>query len=230
MYPTQLAVVDLETTGLDKRRDRILEFGLVLLSLPGLGVIRAGYGVVDPSKHPFDEIKFTDADWNDHSTQEALKVNGLSREYCAQHGLAPDEMLHRQMDTIDWSTTVLAGWGIDFDAGILEHEYKLLGAPVPWSYRTFDIRSACNVPTLLLCEPSRTCYAGLGEFLDGVARSKMSDLLEQPDLDGWPTRRPVHDALADALSTVRALRILQFACLNPSFSDRRELASSVETH
>jgi DNA polymerase III epsilon subunit-like protein len=209
--PTQLAIIDLETTGLDKNRDRILEFGLVLVSLPGLGLLATSEGIVDPSKHPFDEIKFTDADWGAQSTRGALAVNGLSREYCTQRGQAPDVVIHNIMDRIDWGTTVLAGWGVDFDEAILRHEYRLLGAPVPWNYRTFDVRSVCNVPSLLLGKP--TVYGGLEAFLAGVRMSKFADLLEQPDLDGYWLRQQEHYALGDALNTARALRIIQYVLI-----------------
>jgi len=107
--------LDTETTGFAKT-SRILEVGLVYFE-NGKPVESWGRMVNPP-----------ELDWESPSIQEALKVNGLTKEACAEGGSFESiiaELLERLREAV-W-----VGHNISFDLRMLRQEFSLASIPFP---------------------------------------------------------------------------------------------------
>lgn len=221
---THIAVVDTETSGLDERQDRVLQWALVLCRLPTFSVEQVRTCYVDPSYNAWR--------WDEKRDAGALAINGITEELIAAHGILPERALDLVFDVpgLDWQTTAFTGWGVDFDLRFTLVEFERRGRKPPFRYRVFDARSACLAVDLALGTflvmlgqgqgSPLLEYLGLGQWLEETQQTKLVADMEAAghfkDIDAELAKRKVreHDAVCDALQTVRALRIAQAYTVN----------------
>lgn len=151
-----IAWVDLETTGLDPKRDRILEIAM-LLTDDQLRVVSASWAVVDPWGNQEDAGAGMAA--MDPYVHEMHNKNHLLREVWDE-GVslreAEDQML-QVMEGLTPGTVPMGGSSVHFDRAFLaEHLPELHGV---FSHRNVDVSSTR--------EMARRWSPGLMEMFDG---------------------------------------------------------------
>lgn len=199
-----LAVLDTETTGLRPGEARVVQYGLVLVTLPELDLIATKATFVDPQKE--------DSSVWDRADPRAFEVHGLTPEELAPAPASSEAVRYIVDAPVDWEETVLAGWGVDFDEGFLRMELQRAGLPIPYRYRLFDVRTAFGALDLLT---GGIEYGGLADFVERVRDLKLvrdmeikGEFILLDQLIGLRSGRE-HDALVDACRTVKALKVAQ---------------------
>jgi len=66
-------------------------------------------------------------------------------------------------DGLNWSETVLAAWGVDFETKFLRDAFRRIDRVVPFTFKVIDVRSLGHLPRAKL---GFTDYMGLGESCD----------------------------------------------------------------
>ena len=173
------AVTDLETTGIDPAKHEIIQIARVVIDTVDRVIIpRLTFmAYVKPKR------------WRDRE-REALEVNGLTLTKLKEEGGGLCPALREFTWGPDWGDTVLAGWGVGFEANFLVTAFKETRRAVPFPFQTIDVRSLVQ---LVRAQRGESEYLGLR------------------DAAGWlgvavdPGR--LHDALYDA--TVTAEVVLQ---------------------
>ncbi len=123
-------VTDLETSGLDESRHEIIQIARVVVDtvnrciVPGMDTVN----YVRPSN------------WVSRSRESDL-IHKISLDTLSSEGVHIGEALGNWSRGIDWSQSVLAAWGADFEQKFLSRAYKLSGRILPYSYKTIDVRS-----------------------------------------------------------------------------------------
>ena len=64
---------------------------------------------------------------------------------------------------MNWSETVLAAWGVDFETKFLRDAFRRIDRVVPFTFKVIDVRSLGHLPRAKL---GFTDYMGLGESCD----------------------------------------------------------------
>lgn len=166
-------VTDLETTGLDPRQHEIIQISRCVVDKLDRTIVPGT--LITNYVHP--------QRWETR-TPRAMEVNKITKERLELEGIPLREALGNFCRGINWSKSVLAAWGIDFELKFLQAAFDSTGRVVPFPYQAFDVRSAAE---LVHAAERREDYLGLGEACDyfGVTFS--------PEL--------AHDAEYDALMT-----------------------------
>ena len=175
-------VADLECTGLEPKRHEIIQIARVVIDTVEKTII--------PGLMTSKYILPTRWDQRDH---EAMKVNELTIEKLQAEGISAKLALRDFSSGVNWSETVLAAWGVDFETKFLRDAFRRIDRVVPFTFKVIDVRSLGHLPRAKL---GFTDYMGLGESCDyyGV-----------PFDSG-----KAHDALYDATKTAElALALLK---------------------
>ena len=175
-------VTDLETTGLDPDRHEIIQVARVVIDIVDKNII--------PGLTTTEYIQPTRWDQRDNV---AMKVNGLTFRKLQAEGISPKQALEDYRRGVNWSETVLAAWGADFEVKFLQDAFRRIDRVVPFHYKVIDVRSLGHLPRARL---GFTKYLGLGESCDyyGVPFDSSK----------------AHDALYDATKTAElALALLK---------------------
>ena len=175
-------VADLECTGLEPERHEIIQIARVVIDTVEKTTI--------PGLTTSEYILPTRWDQRDHT---AMKVNGLTSEKLQAEGISAKLALREFGSGVNWSETVLAAWGVDFETKFLRDAFRRIDRVVPFTFKVIDVRSLGHLPRAKL---GFTDYMGLGESCDyyGV-----------PFDSG-----KAHDALYDATKTAElALALLK---------------------
>lgn len=190
--PKHIAVVDLETTGLNPEIARVIQLAVILVRYPLLEIESMRSCYIWPGTSAISQ-----------ATTQAMEINKISVEKLSDEGIGPAAVLvdaHTGIFTgIDWGETVLASWGADFEAKFLTAEFRRLGVErPPFNYRLLDIRSICGWADAF----------GVGRF-EGWNYSSMLDFAQRHGLktyfDALEVNRQ-HDALYDARVSLECLR------------------------
>ena len=123
----------------------------------------------------------------------AMRVNELTIKKLQTEGISAKLALEDFVNKVNWSETVLAAWGVDFETKFLRDAFRRVDRVVPFTFKVIDVRSLGHIPRAKL---GFTDYMGLGESCDyyGV-----------PFDSG-----KAHDALYDATKTAElALALLK---------------------
>jgi DNA polymerase-3 subunit epsilon len=170
-----LAVIDVETTGLNKyRNDRIVEIAVVLLT-PGVGIVAEFSTLLNPER----DIGPT-------------SIHGLTSTDIL-HAPRFEQVAAELANTFRKSATI-AGHNVRFDMAFLRYEYERIGVVIP-EFTPIDTMLLAGGGSLL------ACCAGHGIEYDGRAHAALHDaraaarLLDKilsihPDL--WDSHRPSH--------------------------------------
>jgi len=175
-------VTDLECTGLEPKRHEIIQIARVVIDTVEKTII--------PGLMTSEYILPTRWDQRDHG---AMKVNELTIEKLQAEGISATLALRDFSSGVNWSETVLAAWGVDFETKFLRDAFQRIDRVVPFTFKVIDVRSLGHLPRAKL---GFTDYMGLGESCDyyGV-----------PFDSG-----KAHDALYDATKTAElALALLK---------------------
>ena len=165
-------VTDLETLGLNPEKHDIVQIARVVIDIASLSIV----------PHSGISTYVKPARWH-NATGEALNTHKISYE-TAMEGLLLPEALGEWCRDIDWSQSVLAAWGIDFESKFLTRAFLATKRIRPFDYRTIDIRTLCHGPR-----------AAIG-YIDYLGLADTCKKLDIPfDKDN------AHDALYDAWKT-----------------------------
>ena len=173
-------VTDLECTGLDPERHEIIQVARVVIDtvegkiLPDLTISE----YIEPTR------------WGQRANV-AMKVNGLTIKKLQAEGISPKLALEVFCRGVNWTETVLAAWGADFETMFLRDAFRRVDRVVPFTYKVIDVRSLGHFPRARL---GLTEYLGLGESCD---------YYDVPFDSG-----KAHDALYDATKTAELALVL----------------------
>ena len=117
-----IAVVDLETTGLDCKSHEIIEFGLVVCSQPSLEIVDVWETKIKPTHI-------------ETATEEAFKVNGYNKEEWEHAGNLIDALEIFAMKTEE---CILCGHNIWFDWSFLNEAFTKNGVKHKLDYHMLD--------------------------------------------------------------------------------------------
>jgi len=175
-------VVDLECTGLEPERHEIIQIARVVIDTVEKTII--------PGLTTSEYILPTRWYQRDHA---AMKVNELTIEKLQAEGISAKLALRDFGSGVNWSETVLAAWGVDFETKFLRDAFRRIDRVVPFTFKVIDLRSLGHLPRAKL---GFTDYMGLGESCDYYGVSFDSG--------------KAHDALYDATKTAElALALLK---------------------
>lgn len=121
----ELAITDVETTGLDERTHEIIEVGVIVVDYHTLGVIREDTFKVKPERIEL-------------ASPEALRINGYNEEEW-KDALSKRAALIRYDEFI--SKARFGGWNSPFDRRFLRALEREVGIPLPLDYHETDIAS-----------------------------------------------------------------------------------------
>ena len=145
-------VTDLECTGLEPKRHEIIQIARVVIDTVEKTII--------PGLMTSEYILPTRWDQRDH---EAMKVNELTIEKLQAEGISATLALRDFSSGVNWSETVLAAWGVDFETKFLRDAFQRIDRVVPFTFKVIDVRSLGHLPRAKL---GFTDYMGLGESCD----------------------------------------------------------------
>lgn len=123
-----LVLVDAATSGLVFDEAEIWEIASLEASFPELSVRRERSWYVRPER------------W-DEANPISLRMHGFTRSFLERQGEPLPAVLQSFAEGVDWQRSMLAGWGVDFDKGVLTAAFRRCGLEVPFHHRVLDIRS-----------------------------------------------------------------------------------------
>ncbi len=124
-------VIDLETTGLSPIRHEIIQMARVVVDTLDRRIIPE-----------LTLSRYVRPIYWDKRSKEAMEVNKISKRVLNMEGFTLSDALGELMRGVDWSQTVLASWGTDFELKFLEAAHNRTNRVCPYPYQSFDIRSA----------------------------------------------------------------------------------------
>lgn len=162
--PYKVVAIDLETTGTDKNIASILELGAVIMN-EDLSIAREFQAYIKPL--------------DDYWSQEAEKVNGLSKSFIEENGKPLAEVL---MEFERWTLgeRVLGAWGTYFDVQFLKAQYEKVHRPYPFDWRDFDLKTVAmwelGKQGKATMKGVEHCLKKLGLTFEGDAHSALDDI------------------------------------------------------
>ena len=145
-------VADLECTGLEPERHEIIQIARVVIDTVKKTMI--------PGLTTSEYIQPTRWDQRDHL---AMEVNGLTIEKLQAEGISAKLALEDFGRGVNWSETVLAAWGADFETKFLRDAFRRIDRVVPFTFKVIDVRSLGHLPRARL---GLRDYLGLREACD----------------------------------------------------------------
>lgn len=171
--------VDVETSGLDRRADELLEIGAAVVDLAG-GVLAEFSAMIDRPCGGFDE--------------EALAINGYREriELARADGLAmtPEDARRAFQEFTEgvlrrWPETKLVGWNVGFDLDFIDR-FMGGGDGPRWSDRFgwhhLDAKAVARA------------FADIGPLPDGYRGSALADVAASLGVDPGRSHRALDDA------------------------------------
>lgn len=129
LFPVHtLVLVDTATSGLVFGQAEIWEIAGIVANFPDLAVRRERSWYVRPER------------W-DEADPVSLRMHGFTRSFLERRGEPLPAVLQTFVEGIDWQRSMLAGWGVDFDKGMLTAAFQRCGIEAPFHHRVLDIRS-----------------------------------------------------------------------------------------
>ena len=125
MFLKKLLIVDLETTGLDPKRDSIVQAAACVLSRKAL-LEEAFFSTLVAPASPMDP--------------SAQKVHGLTNDDL-RNAPSLTSAIDQLEGLVDPRHVVLCGHNVSFDASFLRAAYDRLGRPYPYDYHMVDLWS-----------------------------------------------------------------------------------------
>ena len=110
----QLLFFDVETTGLSKDLDRVVQIAWILADPQGNTLIERSY-ILKPD--------------NFYIPPAVAKIHGISQEIAVMQGVEREPVLREYVQAANESSTIVAH-NIDFDVGFIRSECKRLGLPL----------------------------------------------------------------------------------------------------
>lgn len=98
IYPETYVVWDLETTGLNPKTDRIVEFAALMIDS---GSVAESYSAI--------------LNWNIDIPEEAARIHGITKERAAAEGQPPVEVLQRMLEIFRRNRNFVTHNGLRFD-------------------------------------------------------------------------------------------------------------------
>lgn len=170
-------VTDLETTGLDPRKHEIIQISRVVVDVESPRIISS--------------LTAKWYAWPKHWTvrsQEAMDINQISDETLRNEGMHIREALAAWSRDIPWDQAVVAAWGNDFEMKFLERAFKGNNRPVPFTYKSFDVRSAYGFYSRIKY-PFDNQYLGLREAVEREGLQSSADSYHDAGYDARQTAR-----------------------------------------
>ncbi len=133
-----LVVTDFETTGLNSKVHEIIQLSRLTVDLSTLSIV-LGSELTTYVK-PMD--------WGSRS-QKAMEVNQITIERLEWDGVSLKQAMELYCRDVDWSCSVVAAWGNDFEMKFLDAACRQVGRVAPFSYKSFDVRTASFVPMIM---------------------------------------------------------------------------------
>ncbi len=190
-----MIILDIETTGLNFWENGIVSIGALYFD--------------NPEKQFYGECRIDD---NDMITEEALKINGFSREEVLDKTKQTQEELIRKF--FQWvneqEIRILAGHNIGFfDLNFIKTKINKYNINIKTSYRSFDL---CSVAQLIYFQINKTF------LLDNYKENAMN-LSEVLKFCGLRDKRKIHNALEDCKLAAECFsRLLYKKSLFPEFA------------
>ena len=150
MRPARYWVVtDLETTGLNEQKHEIIQIARTVVDT-------ASRQIVPGSQF---NIYVTPSQWEGRD-RKAMAINRIQKSTLNSVGVDLYSALGDYSRHINWSESILAAWGIDFELKFLHAAHSKTMRVVPFNYQTFDVRSAAF---LHFAQDGLLEYPGLAE-------------------------------------------------------------------
>lgn len=125
---SNLIFVDVETTGLEAGKHKIIEIGAILVGPQNLEILEE-----------FNEKIL----WDDRvmlsASPEALKINGYDRDLWIRDAKFEEDVLTGLNKFTGGA--LMVGWNIGFDRAFLEAAYRRYGKWFPFDYHAIDVMS-----------------------------------------------------------------------------------------
>jgi len=172
-----IAIVDLETTGLDTLNDRILEVACILFDTEAHRIVEQ-----------YSQLVY----WPKLSIPPAVtKIHGITEELCEAYGVEIDIALGYFTATVDKSDFIIAHNGNGFDKPIMWNHYRksnITPPNIPWADSRTDIPYPQHISTRKLLHlaaehglqilPGHEAYNDCRMLLDLLKNYDMEDLLK----------------------------------------------------
>jgi DNA polymerase III epsilon subunit-like protein len=123
-----LVLVDTATSGLVFDEAEIWEIASLEATFPELSAQRERSWYVRPER------------WEE-ANPVSLRMHGFTRSLLERQGEPLPVVLRSFAEGINWQRSMLAGWGVDFDKGMLTAAFRRCGLEVPFHHRVLDVRS-----------------------------------------------------------------------------------------
>jgi DNA polymerase III epsilon subunit-like protein len=111
---THLLFFDVETTGVSKERDRVVQIAWILANSQGESLEEKSY-ILKPE--------------NFYIPPAATNIHGISQEIALKKGVARGAVFREYVEAAASSSGIVAH-NIDFDVGFIQAECRLLGLPI----------------------------------------------------------------------------------------------------
>jgi DNA polymerase III epsilon subunit-like protein len=121
LYPTTYVVWDLETTGLDRFNDRIVEFAALMVE----------------DNEVVDSMSFI-LNHGIDIPEDAVRVHGITKKKCKQEGISPKVAMERAIRLLDTYPASVTHNGLYFDIPFLLEEAIRLGLLAGEGYQEFE--------------------------------------------------------------------------------------------
>lgn len=154
---------DIETTGLDKQKDRIIEVGLVLYSTGQYRILESS-GFLVKSDVPVSE--------------EVTNITGITQPALDHFGYEPDGALEDIIRFMSQADAIMAHNGARFDRIVTENTSKRLGSPLPdklWIDTMTDIPGVKGEQLITMCAKAGVLMMGAhGALIDASSTLEMA--------------------------------------------------------
>jgi DNA polymerase-3 subunit epsilon len=132
---SHLLFFDVETTGLSKNLDRVVQIAWILADVHGESLIERSY-ILKPDNY--------------YIPPQAADIHGISQEIALTKGIAREPVFREYIETAAKSSGIVAH-NIDFDVGFVQSECNRLGLPLPFQHKPQQCTmrsttSFCKIP------------------------------------------------------------------------------------
>ena len=168
-----LVVCDLETTGLKSEKHEIIQIAREVVDLQTRE--RMADGAMNCFIKPGNR-------WSKRDP-EAMEVNKLEAGYLEEYGVNLWEGLRQFSVGVPWNNASLASWGIDLEFSFLNAACAETLRPVPYNYRTVDIRGYAFIEQVKKFRDTE--YKGLTAVCNDLEIPVITSMLHDARYDAW---------------------------------------------